>query len=133
MYKPALDENLSPCLADTIYKTSYEFIQGLDDKQLKKFIIYYRDKIKLIETIAPTEAKAFQLFEILNDRGRSLEPMDLIKNGFLRTLTMEGKPEVKIDEFNSDWRETMDNLQPKKIKSYHQLFFFGSFCCPQKV
>lgn len=33
----------------------------------------------LIETTAPTEAKAFQLFEILNDRGRSLEPMDLIK------------------------------------------------------
>ena len=32
-----------------IYKTSYEYIQGLDDKQLRKFIKYFRNKIKLIE------------------------------------------------------------------------------------
>lgn len=100
-----------------IYTTSFDFIQGLDDKQLKKFIIYYRDKIKLIETTAPTEAKAFQLFEILNDRGRTLEPMDLIKNRFLQTLNIDGKPDDVIDDFNQEWREMMENLQPKKSKS----------------
>lgn len=97
-----------------IYTESFDRIQGFNDKQLKKFITYYRDKIKLIETNAPTAEKAFQLFEILNDRGCSLEPMDLIKNGFLRTLTTEGKPQNIIGTFNQEWRKMMENLQSKK-------------------
>lgn len=99
-----------------IYNTFYEYIDDIKDAQLKKFISYYKNKIKLIETTAPTEAKAFQLFEILNDRGRSLEPMDLIKNGFLQVLNVEGKQDNKIEDFNNDWRETMENLQPSPKK-----------------
>lgn len=115
-----------------IYTTSYDFIHELGDKELKKFIIYYRDKIKLIETTAPTEAKAFQLFEILNARGRSLEPMDLIKNSFLRTLNMDGKPDNIIDDFNNEWRETMENLQLKKNKSLSSTVFLRQYILAEK-
>ena len=115
-----------------IYTTSYDFIHELGDKELKKFIIYYRDKIKLIETTAPTEAKAFQLFEILNARGRSLEPMDLIKNSFLCTLNMDGKPDNIIDDFNNEWRETMENLQLKKNKSLSSTVFLRQYILAEK-
>ena len=115
-----------------IYTTSYDFIHELGDKELKKFIIYYRDKIKLIETTAPTEAKAFQLFEILNARGRSLEPMDLIKNSFLRTLNMDGKPDNIIDDFNNEWREAMENLQLKKNKSLSSTVFLRQYILAEK-
>lgn len=63
-----------------VFDKMYESIdEELNNEQLFHFFAYYKLKIMLIETTAPTEAKAFQLFEILNDRGRSLEPMDLIK------------------------------------------------------
>lgn len=126
----ATEEDLikkSDCNIKEIYTTCYDSIHELNDKQLKKFITYYRDKIKLIETTAPTEAKAFQLFEILNDRGRTLEPMDLIKNSFLRTLNIEGKPENIIDDFQLEWRETMDNLQPERDKHLSSTVFLRQY------
>lgn len=120
--KKDADQNIK-----AIYTLSFDRIQEFDDKQLKKFITYYRDKIKLIETNAPTEAKAFQLFEILNDRGHSLEPMDLIKNGFLRTLTEEKRPENIIDDFNQEWQETMENLQAKKNRRISSAAFLRHY------
>lgn len=105
---------------DVVYSKIYEFLSELSDDQFQKFILYFKSKIKLIVTSAPTEAKAFQLFEILNDRGRSLEPMDLIKNSFLKVLNVEGKSSLQIADFNKDWQEMMSNLQltaKKKISS----------------
>ncbi len=101
---------------DIVYSKIYEFLKDLTDDKFQKFIQYYRNKVKLIVTSAPTEAKAFQLFEILNDRGRSLEPMDLIKNSFLKILSAERKSQVQIENFSNDWKEMMLNLQltPKK-------------------
>lgn len=58
----------------------------------------------------PSKAKAFQLFEILNDRGRSLEPLDLIKN-HLKILNTEGKPNLQVEVFTQNWKSFMDNLQ----------------------
>ena len=105
---------------DAVYSRIYEFLKELSEDQLQKFIQYYKTKIKLIVTSAPTEAKAFQLFEILNDRGRSLEPMDLIKNTFLKVLNIEGKSDLQIKDFNESWQGMMSNLQlasNKKIAS----------------
>ncbi len=101
---------------DVVYSKIYEFLKELSEDQLQKFIQYYKTKVKIIVTCAPTEAKAFQLFEILNDRGRSLEPMDLIKNTFLKVLSVEGKTQMQISDFNTDWQDMMSNLQlnPKK-------------------
>lgn len=101
---------------DIVYSKIYEFLKELTDDKFKKFIQYYKNKVKLIVTSAPSDEKAFQLFEILNDRGRSLEPMDLIKNSFLKILSTEGKSQIQIDSFSNDWKNMMSNLQltPKK-------------------
>lgn len=96
---------------DVVYSKIYEFLKDLSDDQLQKFIQYYKTKVKLIVTSAPSETKAFQLFEILNDRGRSLEPMDLIKNSFLKILYNEGKSDLDVDSFNKNWQDMMTNLQ----------------------
>ncbi len=105
---------------DIVYSKIYEFINDKTDDQLQRFIQYFKTKVKLIVTSAPTEAKAFQLFEILNDRGRSLEPMDLIKNSFLKILSIEGKSDLQVEAFNKNWQGMMNNLQlsaKKKIAS----------------
>ncbi len=109
------DENV-----DVIFSKIYEFLKDLEDVQLERFILYYKTKVKLIVTSAPTEAKAFQLFEILNARGRSLEPMDLIKNTFLKVLNTEGFSSLQVASFNKAWQGMMDNLElssKKKIPS----------------
>lgn len=105
---------------DAVYSYAFEYLNDLEDDQFQKFILYFKSKVKLIVTCAPTDAKAFQLFEILNDRGRSLEPMDLIKNSFLKTLTAEKKKASEISSFSDDWQEMIKNLQldaKKKIPS----------------
>lgn len=116
------DENVK-----NVYEESYNFINELSDDQLVKFIAYFKGKVKLIITTAPTEAKAFQLFEILNDRGRSLEPMDLIKNNFLKILTSEGKNKTQIDEFNNNWRELISNLKINDKKQISSSTFLKQF------
>ena len=112
---------------DVVYSKVYEFLKDLSDDQLQKFIQYYKTKVKLIVTSAPTEAKAFQLFEILNDRGRSLEPMDLIKNSFLKVLSIEGKSQLQITDFNKDWQEMMSNLQLSSKKKIGSSTFLKQF------
>lgn len=119
---------------NTVYESFYENISELDNDQLFHFYAYYRLKIMLIVTSAPTEAKAFQLFEILNDRGRSLEPMDLIKNIFLKAVVRDLDDSAK-DQFNENWKTFISNLQkPRKavqsstFLKYYILAVYGENC-----
>ena len=112
---------------DTVFSRIYEFLGELDDDQFQHFISFFKTKIKIIVTSAPTEAKAFQLFEILNDRGRSLEPMDLIKNSFLKVLNVEGRSDIQISTFNKDWQIMMDNLQLSKKRKIASSTFLKQY------
>ncbi len=114
-----------------VFDKLYESIdEELNNEQLFHFFAYYKLKIMLIETTAPTEAKAFQLFEILNDRGRSLEPMDLIKNIFLKAIDNDSKSNTDKDNFNENWRKLIENLHlPRRpIQSSTFLKYFVVAC-----
>lgn len=114
-----------------VFDKMYESIdEELNNEQLFHFFAYYKLKIMLIETTAPTEAKAFQLFEILNDRGRSLEPMDLIKNIFLKAIVTDLKSNTAKENFNENWRELINNLHIPKtpIQSSTFLKYFVVAC-----
>ncbi|OCA90404.1 hypothetical protein A8F94_00465 [Bacillus sp. FJAT-27225] len=101
---------------EEVYKTAKEFLEALNDDQLKNFISYFKSRVYFIVTVSTSYNKAFQLFEVLNDRGRSLEPLDLVKNLFLKIITKDSKSQDEIDDFNNDWNEFISNLQinPKK-------------------
>lgn len=75
---------------------------------LKDYLI---NKVKLIVTIAPSIERAFQLFEVLNDRGQSLEPMDLLKNHFLKELSANNISENKMNDFVNNWNLFLKNLK----------------------
>lgn len=92
-----------------VYECIQDYITELDDEKLQRFISIFRTKIMLIVTTAPSEEKAFQLFEILNNRGRSLEPMDLIKNIFLQRVTAY-MPQETISTFIENWTAAMKAL-----------------------
>ncbi|MEB8127621.1 DUF262 domain-containing protein [Staphylococcus succinus] len=95
-----------------IYDYVFEFIEenNLSEKQIIRFINYLMYNVYLIMTTAPSESKAFQLFEVLNDRGRALEPLDLIKNLALQSIVKNGDESIK-NEFLKNWKRFSLNLE----------------------
>ncbi|MCE4956049.1 DUF262 domain-containing protein [Macrococcoides caseolyticum] len=110
-----------------VYEQLNEKLQGFSDLQISKFITYIKNKVKLIVTIAPSEGKAFQLFEVLNDRGQSLEPMDLVKNTFLKTLRQSGFNDDDILVLNQNWKSFISNLQLSQKKKIPSSIFIKHF------
>ena len=113
-------ESSSDKKINEVYEILEEEIRKFDDVQLSKFVTYIKTKVLLIVTTAPSLSKAFQLFEILNNRGKDLEPMDLIKNSLLKFLTSNNYSEMEREQFNEDWKQFIVNLEinPKrKIES----------------
>lgn len=98
-----------------VYSEIFEQVRNFETTQLRRFLIYFRTKIKLIVTCAPNESRAFQLFEILNDRGKSLEPMDLIKNTFLKII-YESNNHILQENFTENWKKMIRNLHDGKRK-----------------
>lgn len=110
------DENLN-IVFETLCDRVNE-IQESGEKQFKNFIKYIQDKVMLIVTTADSKEKAFQLFEVLNNRGRSLEPMDLLKSNFMKILYNDKSiTEPQKDEFNSNWNEFIKVLSKQKIQT----------------
>ena len=102
--KNKYDQNISD-----VYACLQDYVADLDDSKLQVFIKIFCNKIKLIVTVTSSEEKAFQLFEILNNRGRSLEPLDLIKNVFLQKITGQ-MPQTTVETFIENWKESMNAL-----------------------
>lgn len=109
-------ENTSDVKINEVYDVIIEEIRAFDDSQLAKFVTYIKTKVMLIVTTAPSLSKAFQLFEILNNRGKDLEPLDLIKNTLLKNLVANDYSDLEREQFNDDWKQFINNLEitPKR-------------------
>lgn len=102
-----------------VYNTILDKLEALAKREPETLIYlrkYLVTKVSLIVTIAPNMDKAFQLFEVLNDRGQQLEPMDLVKNFLLKVLNECGAPRNKIDEFVKKWNEYTKILVDNRVK-----------------
>lgn len=85
-------------------------INNFSDDKLNKFDEYLQENVKLIRIECPNRDQALQLFEVLNNRGQSLEPLDLIKNMFLQLV--DGKENVR--DFNKHWGTFSENMYIRK-------------------
>lgn len=122
------DENLN-LVFETLCERVSE-IRELGEKQFKNFIKYIQDKVMLIVTTADSKEKAFQLFEVLNNRGRSLEPMDLLKSNFMKILyDDEAITDAQKDEFNFNWNEFISVLSKQKIQTstFTKSYILGTY------
>lgn len=91
---------------NSVYEVIKEKVGSLyyeDNKEekIKNFINYLRDDVYLIETSAISLSKAFQLFEVLNQRGVGLTPLDLIKNMLLKRLVETNEHDENSEEIIS--------------------------------
>lgn len=109
------EDNTSANNLEAVYESILQHLRSIYDNEPQKllyFLQYLTTKVKLIETTAPSIERAFQLFEILNNRGQSLEPLDLLKNYLLKNLT--SAPDItqnQIKDFSDSWSQFLKNLK----------------------
>lgn len=111
-------EEIALAVNDYLEALSQEYPED-EYNAILNFSKYLKEKVNIIETIAPSLSKAYQLFEVLNQRGKGLEPLDLIKNVLLKQLIKDENWENKNEViFQQKWREMTDHLTypkgPKK-------------------
>ncbi|PFV93061.1 hypothetical protein COL08_22985 [Priestia megaterium] len=126
-YTEENDETPSDKNIRIVYETLSEYIEQMSIDQHLKFARYLESKVSVILTKAPNLAKAFQLFEILNNRGVGLEPIDLIKNLFLKKLAELGATEDQEMEFKNNWTSFLDNLHYNKRASIYESQFLKHY------
>ena len=109
------EDNTSANNLEAVYESILQHLRSIYDNEPQKllyFLQYLTTKVKLIETTAPSIERAFQLFEILNNRGQSLEPLDLLKNYLLKNLTSApGITQNQIKDFSDSWSQFLKNLK----------------------
>ena len=109
------EDNTSANNLEAVYESILQHLRSIYDDEPQKllyFLQYLTTKVKLIETTAPSIERAFQLFEILNNRGQSLEPLDLLKNYLLKNLTSaSGITQNQIKDFSDSWSQFLKNLK----------------------
>jgi uncharacterized protein with ParB-like and HNH nuclease domain len=88
-------------------------ISDFDNDMLIKFSDYLQDRVMLIKIVCPNEDRAFQLFEVLNNRGQSLEALDLIKNMMLQKIDNRDD----LNKFNASWKIFSENMYIKRGKT----------------
>lgn len=121
------DETTSDKNIRIVYETLSEYVESMNLDQHQKFCYYLEKKVSIIVTKAPNLSKAFQLFEILNNRGVGLEPIDLIKNFFLKKLDDLSSSEEQILEFKNNWSQFLDNLHFNKRYSIPESQFLKHY------
>lgn len=103
-----------------------EINQQLSDfsiEKILKFKDYLDHNVMLIKIVCPSEDQAFQLFEVLNNRGQALEPLDLIKN----MLLQKAIGSQNESEFDSYWKNFSENMYIKKNSRGQQKNYSSDF------
>lgn len=90
-----------------------------DFSEYKKFASYFISKVVFIQIGATNMADALKIFETINQRGVTLNPLDLLKN----MLFMQVK-ESQFDKLNSKWKSMIDELESMKEKPLRFLRYY---------
>lgn len=89
----------------------YEDIQASDlanelGEGLATFIYWLIGRVGLIEIGTGSDAHAFSIFETMNDRGKPLSPIDMLKAYLLGPMTIDSER----SEANRVWKQTVHDL-----------------------
>jgi uncharacterized protein with ParB-like and HNH nuclease domain len=110
LYKADIDADIDPKMVEGLPgKTIFDahkhisfFIDGnfkFKDRipTIKKFLGYFLNKVKLIQIETPEIGNALKIFETINERGLSLDQVDLLKNLLFRQISRKDFQKLKKD------------------------------------
>ena len=104
------------------YKVTLDFLRrefGDDARAVRAFYAYLSNKVKLIRIQTKDVAKALKIFETINDRGVSLDSMDLLKN----LLFMKASRDA-FETLKERWKELQDAIFSMGEKPLRFLRYF---------
>lgn len=90
-----------------------------DFNEYKKFAGYFISKVVFIQIGATNLADALKIFETINQRGVTLNPLDLLKNMLFMQV-----PESDFDSLSGKWRSMIDQLESMKEKPLRFLRYY---------
>ena len=110
------------------YRTIRVFLRvNLRDEpaEIKKFLVAFTGRIKLIRILTPTITNALKVFETINDRGVGLNAMDLLKNLLFMKTSSKDYPKLK-----DRWKTLIDVLdncgeKPLRFLRYYIMSHFA--------
>ncbi len=102
------------------YKTIYHSLEDdyNDDKKLQKYWYYLAKYVHFIQ-ISTDFNHALQVFETINERGKSLNPMDLLKNMLFKQVDRE-----EFEKLKGKWGNITKLLEENKEKPLRFLRYF---------
>ncbi len=103
------------------YELIYNFLEEKfsDLTQLRKFVAFLLNVTSFIRIETHDITDALKIFETINQRGKGLDPMDLLKNMVFRQVDRS-----KFKEFNMNWREITKALESIDEKPLRFLRYF---------
>ncbi|MBW2020328.1 MAG: DUF262 domain-containing protein [Deltaproteobacteria bacterium] len=87
--------------------------------EIKRFLVAFTTRIKLIRIVTPTIANALKVFETINDRGVGLNAMDLLKNLLFMKTSSQDYPKLK-----DRWKTLVDTLDSSGEKPLRFLRYY---------
>lgn len=115
-------DNLSIKNIKTAYINILSFLSEKfqnDEKKVKRFYWYFINKVKIIKILTGSVNHALKIFETINDRGKALDSMDLLKNlMFVNAKTNE------FNEIKFEWKKLTELLYHNKEKPLRFLRYF---------
>ena len=95
-------------------KTMHERYKDIEQQQLgtelgdsfAHFVYWLMDKVGLIEISTDNDSYAYAIFETMNDRGKPLSPVDMLKAYLLAPLTNQDK----LRHANTSWKNQVQKL-----------------------
>ena len=104
----------------TLWDLVEKYISGNNDKLLELHN-YLFEQVKILVLSVQDEADAYVIFETLNDRGRSLDTMDLLKNHLF------SKSKTYLPEVKEKWSLVKENLLEIDPKNRFISHFWSSY------
>ena len=103
------------------FKVIQEFLSDKlpDMASLKKFVVFLLNKTSFVRIETCDITDALKIFETINQRGKGLDPMDLLKNMVFRQVDRS-----KFKELNMNWREITNTLEKIDEKPLRFLRYF---------
>ena len=86
---------------------------------LKKFVVFLLNKTSFIRIETYDITDALKIFETINQRGKGLDPMDLLKNMVFRQVDR-----CKFKELNMNWKYITSSLERIEEKPLRFLRYF---------
>ncbi len=100
------------------YRENAHFVKEFLEEQIKDedvnindFVVWFYENVVLTTIICSSNDTAIQIFNVLNDRGMPLSPVDILKSHLMGKL---GKEDRK--SFKATWEEINSNLKFADLK-----------------